>query len=318
MLGLGLSKWNGEWDATKAKSSGVDFVLIQASSSDAADPQFSANWLRAKGASLFRGAYHNLDVSVPVEKQLACLIQSLDGDPGELPCAVKLDLNRIENSPELAFASLHEFLEGLKKVGKRSILSVQVGSKIDWNGFTADWSEHLLWISDFDPSGEPQAPAAWPDWTFCSFSEKGEGDSFGTESFDVELIDYRGELGEMLALLANSPQSTLVERIVQLEHRVDHIDQFVACLQAPTTHHDSVAQEEGHSVWPVAVCHANSLNVRSGPGFSHPVVGTLTYNQGVRIRERRADWVQIIEPQGWISARYIAIESDEPKSMETQ
>ena len=103
----------------------------------------------------------------------------------------------------------------------------------------------------------------------------------------------------------------LEERVQHLEQRLHEIDHFVSLLQEPTM--DPVPETskeiEGQRVPQIfAICNANSLNVRNGPGLSHQVIGTLNHNQRVRILEQRGDWAFIQDPQGWISEKYIALE----------
>ena len=65
ILGIDISKWDGTWDAIKAKQAGATYVFIKASQATSTDPQFLDNWQKAKDAGLLRGAYHYLDYTKP-------------------------------------------------------------------------------------------------------------------------------------------------------------------------------------------------------------------------------------------------------------
>ena len=54
---------------------------------------------------------------------------------------------------------------------------------------------------------------------------------------------------------------------------------------------------------------ADSLRVRTGPGTSHPLAGSLTHGQKVAIKELSGNWVKISLSQleGWVSKEYLSM-----------
>ena len=54
VLGIDISKWDGNWDAVRTKAAGVEFTFIKASQGLHPDPLFTANWQKAKAAGLLR------------------------------------------------------------------------------------------------------------------------------------------------------------------------------------------------------------------------------------------------------------------------
>lgn len=61
---------------------------------------------------------------------------------------------------------------------------------------------------------------------------------------------------------------------------------------------------------PIGVVAVYRLNMRSGPGFSYPVVGQVSNGQQVQLlgRTRAGDWLKVDLPGGyggWVSARYV-------------
>ena len=310
MLGIELSKWNGEWDATRAKSAGAVFALIQASQSTTPDPLFSSNWSKAKDANMFRGAFHCLDKAKPAQEQADCFLGLLDGDQGELPIAVQFETKDFESTEELAIGYLREFIEKVKAQGVTPMIAASAKSWLDPEGNLSDWSQYPLWVADHASEVTPQIPAPWTQWAFWKFSEKGDGETFGTESFNIYLNTFHGTLSDLLDLIKGTSAHKHEERIQNLEQRIHDIDHFVSLLQDPVDPvYETVEKENGRTIHQVyAVCNANSLNVRNGPGLSHPVISTLIQNQRVRVLGRQEDWAFIQEPQGWISEKYIAIE----------
>lgn len=66
-----------------------------------------------------------------------------------------------------------------------------------------------------------------------------------------------------------------------------------AALTGPARHH---------------VVRARVLNLRSGPGTQHPVVGTARYGDVLPTLRRTGDWVQLRGPNGqpvWAAAEYL-------------
>ena len=59
--GIDVSHWNGDIDFNKVKADGYDFVIIKAGGHEGRfykDPKFEENYLKAKEAGLFIGAYY--------------------------------------------------------------------------------------------------------------------------------------------------------------------------------------------------------------------------------------------------------------------
>ncbi len=110
IIGPDISKWNGDWNAEKAKQAGAVFVFIKASQATFSDPQFKNNWKKAKDAGLLRGAYHYLDYTKSGEEQGDYLADLLLDDPGELPPIVDYEQTRTDNDHAAALRFLKDFL----------------------------------------------------------------------------------------------------------------------------------------------------------------------------------------------------------------
>ncbi len=311
MLGIELSKWNGEWDAARTKSAGAHFAFIQASQATHPDPFFQANWTKARDANLFRGAFHCLSKSESAHEQAEFFIELLSDDQGELPVAVQIEPEEFEASEDLAIEYLQEFIERVKAHGMTTLIASPAETWVDPDGKFMDWTQFPLWVTDCASETTPRVPSPWVEWAFWKFSEKGDGEAFGTESFDVHLNTFHGTLNDLTNLIKSSPSLHLENRILNLEKRIQDIDHFVSLLQQPV---ESLATQNvekddaaaGSRMF--AICNTNSLNVRTGPDLSHPVIDTLHYNQRVQVVDRQEKWVQILRPEGWISEKYVAFE----------
>jgi GH25 family lysozyme M1 (1,4-beta-N-acetylmuramidase) len=311
MLGIELSKWNGNWNAAKAKSAGADFAFIQASQSITPDPLFHANWKKANEANLFCGAYHCLDSSQPAQVQADLLLGLLNGDQGELPIAVQIEMKDSKAKESRAVEHLQEFIEMVKAQGMTPMIATSVNSWLDPEVTSSSWAQYPLWVADYGSDEKPQLPAPWTRWSFWRFSEKGDGETFGTESFNIHLNTFNGSLSCMLKLMKTTFGLKLEARVQNLEKRVHAIDQFVSLLNEPaqdplTENVEEPTLQKTSNLY--AVCNANRLNVRNGPGLSHQVIGTLLSKQRVKVIKRQDEWALIQEPQGWISEKYIAFE----------
>lgn len=311
MLGIELSKWNGEWDAARTKSAGALFTFIQASQGTHPDPFFQANWIKAKDENLFRGAFHCLGKAKSAHEQAEFFIDLLSDDPGELPVAVQIEAEEFETSKHMATEYLQEFIARVNAHGMTTLIASSADTWVDPDGNFIDWTQFPLWVTDCASETDPRVPHPWTEWTFWKFSEKGDGETFGTESFDVHLNSFNGTLNDLTNLIKRSPSLRLENRILDLEKRIQDIDHFVSLLRQPVKslsiqNMEKDAGAAGSRMF--AICNTNSLNVRTGPDLSHPVIDTLHYNQRVQVVDRQEKWVQILRPEGWISEKYVAFE----------
>lgn len=241
ILGIDISKWNGNWNAEKAKQAGAAFVFIKASQATFTDARFQENWRKAKEAGLLRGAYHYLDYSKPGEEQATYFANLLQDDPGELPPVVDYEEKRSDNNPAIALQFLKAFLNTLK--GRTEIFQdarynapMIYTSPAFWSlyGDQTDreyWWQFPLWLAHWTTSSTPQVPAPWPMWTFWQFTSKGPGDVFGVESLAIDLNRFNGTLKELLEFAGwREPTGSLVELCQELQQRVSEIEQRTNAL----------------------------------------------------------------------------------------
>jgi len=321
VLGIDVSKWNGEWDAAKAKAAGLAFVFIKSSQATFTDPRFTINWKKAKDVDLLRGAYHYLDYTKPAKDQAKYFAELLSSSPGELPLVVDYEQRHINTNAAAALAYLHDFIEQLKSRGLTPIIYTSPAFWREYGDTNSYWTQFPLWLAHYTTAAAPIVPAPWQRWTFWQYTTKGIGPTYGTESYNVDMNHFNGSLEDLLAFAGiRAPISDLEKRVAEVEQyitafkksaitftqhitaldkRITAIEKYLAGFaQPPSPVHESEPEM-------YAVCTANALNVRNGPGTSYPVIGSLERDQRAKVLERQNGWARIDTPAGWSNERYL-------------
>jgi lysozyme len=301
ILGVDISKWDGNWDALRSKAAGAEFAFIKASQAAYTDPFYTANWQRAKDAGLLRSAYHYLDYSKPGRDQANYFASLLDPDPGELPPTVDFEQRGPNVSAAIALPCLRDFVAQMKaRSYSRLIIYTSASYWKEFGEKNPVWAQFPLWLADYNNKDVAPAPAPWTTWTFWQFTPKGSGEAFGTESFNLDVNRYAGTLENLFAFAGVKPPTAGLEaRLTDLEQRLAGLEQRLGTQTVPT------ASTSPASASSQAVCTAQALNVRSGPGASYPVIGWLSNGQRVKVVERQNGWVRLENPAGWSGERYL-------------
>ena len=243
ILGIDISKWDGNWNAAKAKQAGATFAFIKASQATYSDPAFAANWQKAKEAGLLRGAYHYLDYTKPGIDQANYFADLLKNDPGELPPTVDYELRRTDNNPAAALGFLRDFLDQLTKRTelydnasiKRPMIYTGPGFWVEYGDQTKRdyWIQFPLWNAHWTTSAAPLIPAPWTLWQFWQFTDKGPGEAFGSECLIMDMNRFNGTLNELMEFTGiripvvnlNEMVDTLGQKVTTLEGTVSTINQ---------------------------------------------------------------------------------------------
>ena len=243
ILGIDISKWDGNWDATKAKQAGASFVFIKASQATDTDPQFLINWQKAKDAGLFRGAYHYLDYTKPGAEQADYFVDLLKNDPGELPPVIDYELRRTDNDPSAALGFLRDCLDRVTERSelfensnfKRPMIYTGPGFWVEYGDQTKRdyWIQFPLWNAHWTTSTTPKVPPPWTMWNFWQFTSKGPGEAFGSECLSMDMNRFNGTLNELMEFTGagipvvnqNEKFATLEIKLKDLEEKVASIDQ---------------------------------------------------------------------------------------------
>jgi lysozyme len=241
ILGIDISKWDGNWDANKAKQAGATFVFIKASQATCTDPQFIVNWQKAKDAGLLRGAYHYLDYTTPGCDQANYFADLLKDDPGELPPVIDYELRRTDNDPSAAVGFLRDCLDQLVKREelfenssiKRPMIYTGPGFWVEYGDQTKRdyWIQFPLWNAHWITSNTPKIPSPWTMWHFWQFTSKGPGEAFGSESISMDMNRFNGTLNELMEFAGiRIPVVNLNEKIETLDAKVKNLEGIVTSI----------------------------------------------------------------------------------------
>jgi lysozyme len=241
IIGIDISKWDGNWDANKAKAQGATFVFIKASQATYTDPQFLLNWQKAKDAGLLRGAYHYLDYTKPGKDQANAFADLIKSDPGELPPAIDYELRRSDNNPAAALVILRDCLDQLMSrtelfadsVAKKPMLYASPGFWAEYGDMTKRdyWLQFPLWLAHYTTSMTPLLPSPWPLWKFWQFTAKGPGEVFGSECLTIDMNRFNGTLSELMEFAGvQIPVINLNELYNSLASRTKAVEDAVASL----------------------------------------------------------------------------------------
>jgi lysozyme len=241
ILGIDISKWDGNWDATKAKQAGATFAFIKASQATLTDPQFLINWQKAKDAGLIRGAYHYLDYTKPGMDQANYFADLLKNDPGELPPVIDYELRRTDNNPSAALGFLRDCLDQLTKRSelfrdasiKRPMIYTGPAFWVEYGDQTKRdyWIQFPLWNAHWITSNTPTVPLPWTMWQFWQFTAKGPGEAFGSESISMDMNRFNGTLNELMEFTGiRIPVVNLNEKYETLDEKFKDLEGIVASI----------------------------------------------------------------------------------------
>ena len=246
VLGIDTSKWDGNWDADRAKKAGAAFVFIKSSQANYTDVQFSNSWKKAKTAGLLRGAYHYLNYNKPAIDQANYFADLLKNDPGELPPTVDYEQTRNDNNITVALSFLRGFIDQLIT---RTELFTNMKYKVPmiytgpsfWAEYgdqtkRAYWLQFPLWIANYTTASNPVVPAPWTMWDFWQYSAKGPGEVYGSESLSIDMNRFNGTLRELREFAGLPPVAEVTdsEKVVELEKRTESLEEAYTKIKLST------------------------------------------------------------------------------------
>ena len=158
MIGIDVSKWQGEIDFQKVKDSGCEFVIIRLGvmkdkdSDLVKDSTFDTNYKNAKLAGLKVGVYiyseaNNVDTAI---SNADYIINELNGDKLDFPVVFDWESWTYFNSMEMNLHMLNEmydaFSNKLKGAGYDSML---YASEYYLNNVWLDLKDYTLWVAKY-------------------------------------------------------------------------------------------------------------------------------------------------------------------------
>ena len=172
--GVDVSRWQGQLNWSKAKSSGVSFAYIKATEGgDLVDPQFEASWAASRRAGVPRGAYHYFYHCRPAAEQARWFIKHVPRDSRALPHALDMEWNhqsktcRIKPSGSKIRAEAERFLDILEAhYGRRPIIYTTVDYYRETGIGRLRGTE--FWLRSV--AGHPSETYPGAPWTFWQYA----------------------------------------------------------------------------------------------------------------------------------------------------
>lgn len=164
MVGIDVSKWQGEIDFEKIKEAGAEFVIMRMgvmkdkNSELVKDNTFDANYKNAKKAGLKVGIYiyseaNNVDTAISNAK---FIIDNLNGDKLDFPVVFDWESWTYFNSMEMNLHMLNKmydaFSDTMKKAGYETML---YGSEYYLNNVWMDLKDYKIWVAKYSTT-EPK------------------------------------------------------------------------------------------------------------------------------------------------------------------
>ena len=167
--GIDVSHWRGEIDWAQVAQSGVKFAFCKSSGGVSyADPTYKRNIQGCKDNGIIYGAYHYFYPFLGGRKQAEYFI-SVIGDDYQLPPVIDSERAYGESYATVAQRTLEALQEVERLTGTKPLLycGSWFGSKLGL------CHEYDLWLAHYT-TGNPGVPAAWDNWTFWQYSERGK------------------------------------------------------------------------------------------------------------------------------------------------
>lgn len=220
VLGTDVSVWQDnnstaqQVNFTKMKAAGASFVFIKASQGTWLDQDLIYNWSNAKAAGLLRGAYHYMTYDVSPITQAEYMWSVIKGDIGELPLVVDFE-NRVDGlTRSKASGALKAFIDRLQQLsGKIPMIYTSPGYWQEFGTSDAWWAKYPLWLAHYTAT-EPTIPLPWRFWYFWQYTSHGDGPKYGTESLNVDMDYFYGDLETLYALAGQTPPVTTWEQSI--------------------------------------------------------------------------------------------------------
>ena len=289
---------------------GAKFMYTRVSIGLNNDGAFSKIWSELKGL-LPRGGYHFLypsSTGLSIRQQANLFASLLKPDPGEMPPCVDVEYQGTDSKNQpvvLTSADVFGFItylhEALSPWPWKDDVLIYTGYYY-WKDTIAStdssWLAHKLWIAGYQVT-QPAIPPPWTNWFLWQWTSNGDGETYGTVSKSVDLNYFNGTATDFANYIAGvfQPNPTPAPTPPPTPTPTPTPTPVPTPTPTPTV-------SAYYQVTPAA------LNIRSGPGTTNPVIGTLLQNAVVGGLALSADggWIEIRRSDGligWCSAAYL-------------
>lgn len=170
--GIDVSEWQGSIDFRKVADSGIKVVYIRASlGSNYVDPQFEANYRKAKAAGLSVGFYHYVTARsrVQAEYEANFFVNTIRGKTFE--CRPAMDFEDLSGLSENEIRTISSaFLTTLERSGgKGAVLYSDAYNAA--NTFSGSLTRYPLWVAQYGVSRP--SDTNWDKWSGWQYSDEG-------------------------------------------------------------------------------------------------------------------------------------------------
>lgn len=197
LVGIDVSKWQGDVDWAAVKADGVAFAFARVSDGlNAVDAYFADNWAGMKAAGLVRGAYQFFRPASNVADQ-AQLMLDMIGELGPTDLPPVLDVEADGGLSDAAVAdAVDEWIEIVQDAtGRRPIIYTGPYFWRDEVG-GANQLPSELWVAHYGAEC-PLTPEPWTRWAFWQYTDS--GDVAGVDG-PVDTNLFNGDMAALLAL----------------------------------------------------------------------------------------------------------------------
>lgn len=204
LSGIDVSHFQGSINWSLVAKNQVAFAYIKATNGESfIDPRFHANWVEARIANLYRGAYHFFLAADDPKKQAEHFVKAVGSLYRKHDLPPMLD---VETSDHTSNKILQEralvWLETVEReLGVRPILYTDNGFA---DGVLTDrrFSRFPLWIAEYSEKVK-QLPKPWKrsGWVIWQHSNKGRIEGI---KGDVDLDRFNGDLDELKEFIEES------------------------------------------------------------------------------------------------------------------
>lgn len=174
--GIDVARYQENVDFDRARAGGTHFVFMKATEGkDYVDPNFRANWERARDAGMPRGAYHFMTWCSLASEQAAWFTQNVPYDPSALPPVLDLEWNNhssCKTKPNKADAleKIRLMLEVMERhTGKLPIIYTDMTFHKDI--LEGEYFPNAFWLRS--TAAEPHERYANRPWTFWQYTQTG-------------------------------------------------------------------------------------------------------------------------------------------------
>ena len=211
--GLDVARYQGSIDFHAARAGGTHFVFIKGTEGkDYIDPNFHANWERAREAGVARGVYHFMTWCSRAAEQADWFIKKIPNDRDALPPVLDLEWNnhskcKNKHNREDILEKVRVMLAAMEAhTGKVPIIYTDMNFHRDV--LAGEHFDNAFWLRS--TAAEPHHKYQSRDWLFWQWTQTGTMKGVRTE---VDRNAFYGSPDEWVTFLLTGCDPRLLHRL---------------------------------------------------------------------------------------------------------